>query len=82
MARKAGASRLTVGERLRYHRKVAGLSQAALGEAIDRDAAAICRMESGERQPSASQLEQIVAALGLSMSEFYGEVLAETQAAS
>lgn len=71
MARKV--KRLTVGERIRHYRLAAGWSQTRLGDVIARDAAAVCRMEQGEREPTASQLEAIVGALGLSMSTFYGE---------
>lgn len=73
MTGRAIPVRLTIGERLRYYRRAQGMTQASLAHAIRQDAASVCRMEAGEREPSASQLEALVRALGLTMATFYGE---------
>lgn len=75
-------SRLVVGERISYWRRISGVSQVDLAARTGIDNSAISRMEHGKQEPSASQLERIASALGLTMAQFYGDIAEPEKAAS
>jgi DNA-binding XRE family transcriptional regulator len=59
-----------VGEKIRTHRKNAGITQEALAEKSGLPQSHISRLESGKHSPSRLTLEKIATALGISVGEF------------
>src|ERR1700759_4155394 len=62
-----------IGNRLRRLRQSAGLSQRELARRARMSNGAISTIEADKVSPSVSALRQILAALGLSMGEFFAE---------
>lgn len=58
-----------VGTRIRATRRIAGLTQAALAEAVDRTEEAISNIERGHSLPKLELLLKLCEALGISLSE-------------
>lgn len=63
----------TAGERVLYWRKIKGLSIRKLASKADLHRSSLHRIESGQQELHASELERVVAALDLTMAEFFGE---------
>lgn len=61
-----------VGELVKHHRKLAGLTQAQLAERIGRQTGAVTRIETGEAAPSFETLSSLAAALGVEVRDFFG----------
>ncbi len=62
-----------VGQRLRLHREHAGLSQRGLAKRAGVPSSSVSLMESGKISPSISSLKRLLDALGVSLSQFFGE---------
>jgi Predicted transcription factor, homolog of eukaryotic MBF1 len=60
------------GVRVRHWREIYGLTQLELARAARMDNTKLCRIESGEQEARASEVEALAKALGLTMVEFYG----------
>lgn len=60
---------MTVGERIRYSRKSAKMTQKVLGDLLGVSAQMIAQYESGKRQPKIQQLQRIADALGVHVYE-------------
>ncbi len=74
---------MDLASRIASWRKLKGLSQRELAEAVGVSAAAVYQWEgTGESQTSPSQanLEALVEALGLTMARFYGKLPKEVKA--
>lgn len=68
---------MELGERIAIWRKAKGLSQRELATKIGVSAAAVYQWEGtgdSKTAPSVANLEKLVAALGISMAQFYGRV--------
>lgn len=61
--------RAAIGERIRQHRRGAGLSQVQLGERIGRDHKTIHRWESAITDPSLTDLLLVADAVGIPLDE-------------
>jgi transcriptional regulator with XRE-family HTH domain len=61
-----------IGQRVKAARLQRGLTQAALGEAIDKAFETISNIERGKTAPNFSTLSDIADALGVPMREFFG----------
>ncbi|HEX2153419.1 MAG TPA: XRE family transcriptional regulator [Acidimicrobiia bacterium] len=59
------ADALTLGRRLRFHRKQAGLTLQQLGELVGRPAPYLSMLENGRRQAKPDQVEDLASALGI-----------------
>jgi transcriptional regulator with XRE-family HTH domain len=69
-----------IGQRVKAIRLQKGLTQAALGEAIDKAFETISNIERGKTAPNFSTLSDIADALGVPMREFFaddGQVLSD-----
>jgi phage repressor protein C with HTH and peptisase S24 domain len=66
----------TLGKRIAYYRKTAGLSQAGLASACGwKSQSRVGNYESGTREPTLADLEKIASAVGVSVSQLtYGEL--------
>ncbi len=62
---------MTIGDNIKYYRKIKGLTQEDLAKACDLKTITIRQYESGKRQPRPDRLEQIAKLLGISISELY-----------
>lgn len=67
---------LPPGQRVKHWREIRGLSQVELAERAEMDNTKLCRIEKGETEARARDIEQLAAALDLTMPEFYGEAVA------
>lgn len=65
---------MDINERLTRWREVKGMTKSALAAAANTTPQAVDRIEAGESSPSLQMLERLVAAMKLTMSEFYGRV--------
>lgn len=63
-----------INERLTRWREHRGMTKSALASAADTTPQAVGRIESGESAPSVEMLERLVAAMKLTMAEFYGRI--------
>lgn len=63
---------MTVGERIRVYRKIAGLTQKQLGELSETSETTIKQYETGKRQPRIEQLQKIAPVLKMSVSDLLG----------
>ena len=61
----------SLGQRVAEHRRLAGLSQAALAEKIGVASEAISRLERGAAVPSVERLDQIATALGVALHDLF-----------
>jgi len=61
-----------VGDLVRHHRKLAGLTQAQLAERIGRQTGTVTRIETGEAAPSFETLSSLAEALGVHVRDFFG----------
>ncbi|MFG2269156.1 helix-turn-helix transcriptional regulator [Streptomyces chartreusis] len=61
--------RREIGERIRTHRRAAGLSQLQLGEHVGRDHKTIHRWETAQRAPSLTDLLLVADALGVPLAD-------------
>lgn len=59
---------MTIGDRIRFHRKKAGLTQKKLGELSETSETTIKQYESGKRQPRIEQLQKIAEVLKVPIS--------------
>jgi transcriptional regulator with XRE-family HTH domain/predicted transcriptional regulator len=57
------------GQRLRHHRRQAGLTLDALGQAVGKPASYLSQLENGHREPRISTVHELAAALGCPASE-------------
>lgn len=64
--------RREVGNLIRHHREMAGLTQAELAARIDRSVQLIGRMERGQAAPGFDTLEALARALAVPVREFFG----------
>lgn len=60
------------GQRVRHWREIRGLKQDELAERVKMDNARLCRIELGKAKARAEEIEDLAAALDLTMAEFYG----------
>lgn len=67
------STHLTHGQRAKHWREIRGLTQVELATRLKWDKSKLCRIESGEQEPRASEIEAIAEELELTMPEFYGE---------
>lgn len=65
---------MTIGEKIKSYRKVAGLTQKKLGELSDTSESTIKQYESGKRQPRIEQLQKIADTLNVPVSSLLGTV--------
>lgn len=63
---------LSPGKRVRNWRELRGLTQTDLAERCGWEKTKICKIELGEQEPRATEIEAIAKALDLTMPEFYG----------
>jgi transcriptional regulator with XRE-family HTH domain len=63
---------LLPGQRVKHWREIRGLTQVELADRAEMDNSKLCRIERGETEARAKDIEQLAAALDLSMPEFYG----------
>lgn len=63
---------LTAGQRVRRWREIRGLTIRQLATASGLHKSSIHRIESGDQDPRAGELESIAGAMKLTMAEFYG----------
>lgn len=63
-------------QRVRHWRELKGVSQLELATRAKMDNSKLCRIESGEIQARAADIERLAKALNLTMPEFYGEIAA------
>lgn len=70
--------KILIGKRIRFYRKRAKLSQAALAERIDSSSNYIGELERAEKNVSIEILGKITAALGISLSEFFLNIPTDT----
>lgn len=61
---------MTVGEKIKYYRKMRGISQEMLGELSGINSATIKKHEYGILNPKPDQLLKIAGALGISIYQF------------
>jgi transcriptional regulator with XRE-family HTH domain len=64
----------TVGERIRFFRRLAGLRQRELAERVGVHRSAVCQWERGMCSPSLPNLEKVVRACGIEMRAFWGDI--------
>lgn len=62
-----------LGERLRLHRESAGLSQRALAKRAEVPSSSVSLIENAKVSPSVSSLKRLLDALGVSLSQFFGD---------
>lgn len=67
---------MSAGKRVRHWRELRGMTQAALAERANIEPARLCRIELGNTEPKAGEIERLAAAMDMTMSEFYGEAKA------
>jgi transcriptional regulator with XRE-family HTH domain len=60
-----------LGSQVAYHRKMAHVTQAELAERVNVATETISRLERGASMPSLTRLEQVAAALGRDLHEFF-----------
>jgi transcriptional regulator with XRE-family HTH domain len=65
---------LTPGQRVRHWREAKKVAQSALAEKTKMEPSKLCRIESGEIEARATDIETLAGALGLTMPEFYGRI--------
>lgn len=65
---------MTIGERIKVYRKLAGLTQKELGELAGVATGTIQQYELGKRQPRIEQLEKIATALNVPVADLLGTV--------
>lgn len=65
---------MTIGERIRYYRKIVGLTQKQLGELSGTSERTIQQYEGGKRQPRIEQLQKIAPFLKVSAADLLGAV--------
>ena len=63
---------MKVGESVKRYRRAAGLSQTNLAEKLGCGVATVQRIEQGKAQPKERRLQEIAAALGVSVDELTG----------
>jgi len=63
---------LHAGQRVRHWRELKGVSQLDLATRAKMDNSKLCRIENGEINARAADIEQLARALDLTMPEFYG----------
>lgn len=68
------APTITVHERVRLWREFKGWSQAELADEVDMAQSKISRIENGETEPRAIEIEAIASAFDLTMVQFYGAI--------
>lgn len=66
------SDRMTIGQRIREAREASGMSQAALGVAVDRRQSTVNDWEHDKATPKPHMMEKIGRALGVSQSWLYG----------
>jgi transcriptional regulator with XRE-family HTH domain len=64
----------TVGERIRFYRKIAGLRQTELARTLGVSKAAVCMWEKNRFPPSLAALRRITTALGVTLRTFFGDI--------
>ncbi|MEK7180486.1 MAG: helix-turn-helix transcriptional regulator [Patescibacteria group bacterium] len=60
------------GQRIAAWRRIRGLTIRELADAAGLYYSSLSRMEKGHQEPRTAETEQIAAALGLTMAQFYG----------
>lgn len=60
----------TIAERMKFYRKLRGMTQEELSNACGIDYSQIRRYEAGQRNPKFEQLQNIASALGVGITEF------------
>lgn len=63
---------MTIGDKIRYHRKAAGLTQKQLGELSGTSETTIRQYEGGKRQPRIEQLQKIADTLQITVLDLMG----------
>lgn len=76
---KRGSLKMTIGDRVRYFRTLANISNVKLAQMADLTPSQITKIETNVNNASVESLERICNAIGISLAEFFSLELEKTE---